>query len=234
MKFVSNIAAKRTEYVAYARRVLTALPEDTLVELAHLRMGSISAAVAREREAGDHPVKRSEAVVKVRVYLGVVLGEGLANLFALERARRSEDSHLSEDLENGECAPLVDVVHLVGTEDGVGVEVIHDLMLNHADIRAELVDGERDLNELLLLHELFVRAVIYDVLAEDGCSQGLKLCISRGKECESSKTYAVNILCCQFCVLASKNVVVTLSAKGDGDTSAEENEGKAVAILMEL
>ena len=106
MKFVSDIAAKRTKYVAYARRALTALPEDTLVELAHLRVGSISAAVARQREAGNHPVKRGETVVEVGVDLSVILGKRLANLFALESARRSEDSNLGEDLEDGERATL--------------------------------------------------------------------------------------------------------------------------------
>lgn len=120
--------------MSYGGRVLTTLAEDALVELAHLRVRGVTFAVAGEGQVGDHPVEGGEAVVEVRVHLSILLRQTLANLLALERAGSGQDGHLGEGLEDGECAPLVDVVHLVRTEGGVSVKIVLDLVLDHADV----------------------------------------------------------------------------------------------------
>jgi hypothetical protein len=67
---------------------------------------------------------------------------------------------------------------------------------------------------LLLLHELRVRAVVDDILAEDG----------RGE-------HRVDVLGAHIADLAVEDEVVALGPDIDGGLLAEQDEGKAVAVL---
>ena len=67
---------------------------------------------------------------------------------------------------------------------------------------------------LLLLHELSVRAIVYDVLAKDRGSQD-----------------GVNILSADILQLAVQDELVALGADVDGCLLAQENECEDFAVL---
>lgn len=74
--------------------------------------------------------------------------------------------------------------------------------------------GQAVFHELLLLHELGVGAVVYDVGAEDG-----------------DRERAVDLLCVDVFELAVQDEFVALDAEVDGCFLAEEDEGEDIAVL---
>jgi hypothetical protein len=118
-------------------------------------------------------VEWREAAVEVRIQLRKLLVEALTDLAALERARRGKDRHLLQDLERVERAPLLNIVHLERAERRVVREEARDLVLDHADVRAEVVRREPELDEPLLLHEALVRNVVHHVFPKHGRRQVL-------------------------------------------------------------
>jgi len=67
---------------------------------------------------------------------------------------------------------------------------------------------------LLLLHKLRVRAVVYDIIAED-----------------RSAERAVDLLGIDILDFAVQDKIVSFSIQADGSLAAEQNEGKDIAVL---
>jgi len=148
--------------------------DDIDVEIAHLLLCAVAATVALQREVGHHPVNGSEAAIQVIIESGVTLVQVAANFFALKRSGGSEDGNLLQHLDNVKLTPLVDIATLVCAEGGVLVQELLDLVFDHSDICAEVVRRKADLDKALLLHELFVRDVVDNILAKDRGGEGLK------------------------------------------------------------
>jgi len=66
------------------------------------------------------------------------------------------------------------VVLLVGLEAWVGPEEAEDLIVDHADVRLEVLLRETNFDETLLFHEHVVGTVVNDALAEDRCREVLR------------------------------------------------------------
>jgi hypothetical protein len=95
----------------------------------------------RERGPGQHEVDRGESHVQVVVHLGEGRVESITNLLALQGARRSVDGDFRNDLGNVEGALGV-------LESGGGLDKVIDLVGDQADIGAERVRSEAELDEL--------------------------------------------------------------------------------------
>lgn len=108
------------------------------------------------------------------------------------------------------------VVDFGGDEFDVGAERIRceakldelDSLSAHAELNIETP------THLLLFHELRIRAVVHDILAKHGASQGVV------------DLFGVDVL-----GLAVQDEVVTLGIQADGHLPAEQNEGEDIAVL---
>lgn len=86
----------------------------------------------------------------------------------------SKDRDFGHNLEDVECTPFINVVQRKDSETGIVPHELVDLLLDHADVFAEIVGGETKLDKLLLFHEDLVRTVVHDILAKDWSGQMLE------------------------------------------------------------
>lgn len=157
--------SKRKRNVTHDFTSCNTLPEDVNVELGHLLVGSVPLPVTGQREVGEQEVERREASVEIIVQASERLVERRSNLLALEGPGGGENGDFLHDIDNVERAPFA--LGLGGGEAWLGGDEVLNLLFDHADVRAELVDGEGDLDKLLLLHENVVGNVVDDVRSED-------------------------------------------------------------------
>lgn len=131
----------------------------------HLTLSSVALAVLRERSPGKHEVDRGETHVEVVVKIGEGAVELGADFLALERATSSVDSQLGHGLGYIQLAGI--------TLEPVGVcEEVLSLGGDDGNVGAESLGGQAELDELLLLHELGVGAVVDNIGTEDGSGEG--------------------------------------------------------------
>ena len=81
-----------------------------------------------------------------------------------------------------EAAPFNNVIHLVDAEGWVIVQKIGNLLLDHADVCAEVIEGQSEFYKFLLLHEHFIRDVINHVFAKDGGRKVLRVSLDKATE----------------------------------------------------
>jgi len=196
------------------------------VEASHLPLRGITTLVAGEREPRKQEVHRIEAeieIVKERCERSV---ESVANLFALQRTRSSEDSDLRNNLaeRNGalrtlEVLGLLEVVlHLLNDQRSVSLEGVDSQSEFHELCNCQ--PGARGINtsavatNLLLLHKTVVGTIIDDTLSENGSCQ-----------------VGVDLLGVDFRELSVEHKVVALRTKADGHLHSEQYKRKHITVL---
>ena len=160
---------QRREHVVLVLVVaLAARADDLLVELGHCLLCPVAPPVAREGEVGEEQVDRLEPTIKIGIPLRERLVQPGTDFGALERTRGGEDDKLSHGVQAVKGTPFV-CWRVESLEVGIGLEHLGRLFLDHVRVNTEVFSRETKFDEFLLLHEHFVRAVVYDVLAKNGC-----------------------------------------------------------------
>jgi hypothetical protein len=151
---------------------LTARADDLLVELGHCLLCLVALPVAGEGEAGEEEVDRLEPAVEIGIPLCERLVQSRTDFGALERTRGGEDDEFGHGVQAVEGTPFVSW-SVESLEGRIGSNHLKRLFLDHVGVDAEVFGRETKLNEFLLLHEHFVRAVVHDVLAKHGRGDSL-------------------------------------------------------------
>ena len=159
------------------------------------------------------------------VQFGKARVEGVTDLLALERAGGSVDGELSHDLGDIESAllsleglvALDEVLGFFGDDGNVGAEgILGKTKLDELDRKLAVCNADREpvSAHLLLLHQLGVGAVVYNILAKDRSGEG-----------------AVDLLGVDILDLSVEDKVVACGVEANGHLTAEEDEGEDIAIL---
>jgi hypothetical protein len=179
----------------------------------------------RKRGPGEHEVDRREAHVKIVVQFGKARVKGVTDFLALERAGGSIDGEFSHDLGDIESALLAlkglvaldEVLGFFGDDGNVGAEsVLGKTKLDELGRKSAVCNARRErvYAHLLLLHQLGVGAVVYNILAKDRSSEG-----------------AVDLLGVDILDLSVEDEVVACGVETNSHLATEEDEGKDIAIL---
>lgn len=198
---------------------------DIGVQLDHSLTCVVTRTVVGKRGPGEHEVDGREAHVKIVVQFGKARVEGVTDLLALKRAGGSVDGELSHDLGDIEGALLTleglvaldEVLGFFGDDGNVGAKsVLGKTKLDKLGRKLAVCNARREpvYAYLLLLHQLGIGAVVYNILAKYRSGEG-----------------AVDLLGVDILDLSVENEVVALGTKVDSHLATEKNEGEYIAIL---
>ena len=199
--------------------------DDIGVQLDHSLTCVVTRTVVGKRGPGEHEVDGREAHVKIVVQFGKARVEGVTDLLALERAGGSVDGELSHDLGDIESAllsreglvALDEVLGFFGDDGNVGAEgILGKTKLDELDRKLAVCNADREpvSAHLLLLHQLGVGAVVYNILAKDRSGEG-----------------AVDLLGVDILDLSVEDKVVACGVEANGHLATKEDEGEDIAIL---
>lgn len=207
-------------------------PDDVHIEVAHSLLRTIPLPIRTGRDIREEEIYRSESTIQIVVSLGERLVHIFPDLFTLQRSSGRQDYDLRQRLHNMEGPPAVRVPGLVMFEGRVGVQEIRDLVDNHPDVAAKMVNSQTTFYELLLLHQDFVGDVKSDAFSEDRCREMLEVEVSVwNAKLLAEETYCICFFRRHLRYLPARDEVVPFWSQRDSHTTTEQNEREYVSVL---